>query len=304
MPDPPRVVIIILTFNSAPHVRECLDSLGALEDSDFEIVVVDNASTDETVSLARQHPLTPTVIVNETNLGYAAGNNVGLHYALNTGADFALVLNDDVIVAPDLLTHLRVAAQQANVALLGPLIYHHSDPTIIQSAGGARTPGWEFYHRGLNMRDTGQFNQSEPVVWLSGCAVLARCQALNKIGLLDADFFMYWEDVDWCLRAWQAGYTVMFVPHAKVWHKGVQVAYDPAPRVAYYMARNELLLLRKHRAGWRVFLGAWLRHLRTVASYTVRPRWRARRAYRDATAQALHDFMRGQFGAALRLGKA
>jgi hypothetical protein len=292
----PSVVIVILTYNSAPHIRECLASLALLDYSNFEIVVVDNASTDDTVSLARTDTLAPTVIVNETNLGYAEGNNVGLRYALSANADYVLVLNDDVIVARDLLTQL-VRAAQANphAALLGPIVYHYSAPEVIQSAGGA-LGSWTFPHRGINEPDRGQFNRVESVAWLSGCAILASCQALKTIGLFDPDFFMYWEDVDWCLRAQKAGYQVLLVPQAKLWHKGVQISYAPSPRVAYYMARNELYLLAKHHANLIVQIKSWFKYIRTIVSYTVRPRWKNKRAHRNAQVKALLHVLTRRFG--------
>ena len=296
---PPRVVVVILTYNSQASIGACLASLAANDYTNFEIVVVDNASVDRTVDIVRAHPSAATLIPNQRNLGYAQGNNVGMRAAMARGAEYIFVLNDDVIVASDLISQMVAAAQaHPNAALLGPLVYHFADPQIIQSAGGAMTPRWEFLHRGQNQIDQGQFNSIEPVAWLTGCAILARRAALEKIGLFDSDFFMYWEDVDWCLRARQAGFEILFVPQAKLWHKGVQMDYQPGPNVAYYSARNELLLLRKHRAGWGVTLRAWAKYLRTIASYTVRPRWRNRRQNRNAQAVALIDFMRGRFGRA------
>lgn len=292
----PRVVIIILTFNSASHIRECLASLAMLDYPNFEVVVVDNASTDDTVKLAQTDTPAPKVLANEMNLGYAEGNNVGLRYALSANADYALVLNDDVIVARDFLTQLVRAAQaDPHAALLGPIIYHHSTPAVIQSAGGA-LGNWTFPHRGINEPERGQFNRVESVVWLSGCAILARCGALERIGLFDPDYFMYWEDVDWCLRAQEHGYNVLFVPQAKLWHKGVQVAYEPSPRVAYYMARNELYLLAKHRANLIVQIKSWGKYIRTIISYTVRPKWKNKRAHRNAQVKALWHVLTRRFG--------
>jgi len=293
----PRVVIIILTFNGAQHIRPCLTSLAALDYPNYEIVVVDNASPDDTVSLARTHDPAPTVLVNDTNLGYAEGNNVGLRYALSAGADYALVLNDDVVVAPDMLTQLVHAAQaEPRAALLGPLVYHHATPEVIQSAGGDQTRDWQFLHRGQNQPDCGQFADVEQVVWLSGCAILARCDALARIGLFDPAFFMYWEDVDWCLAARQAGFQVLVVPQAKLWHKGVQIAYEPSPRVVYYMARNELYLLAKHRANAFVQIQSWFKYIRTIMSYTLRSKWKHKHAHRNAQARALVHVLVRRFG--------
>jgi GT2 family glycosyltransferase len=136
----------------------------------------------------------------------------------------------------------------------------------------------------------------KPVVWLSGCAVLARCSALQTIGLLDPDFFIYSEDVDWCLRGREAGYDVLIVPQAKLWHKGVQRVYLPSPRITYLSVRNEFYLLVKHHAGPLALAATWLRHLRTLASWSLRPRWRERRPHRDALAHALRDFVLGRVG--------
>lgn len=292
----PQVAIIILTFNSAQHIRECLASLATLDYPNFQVVIVDNASTDDTVQLARTFTPAPKVIVNETNLGYAEGNNVGLRYALSVNADYAFVLNDDVTVAPDLLTQLIRAAQaDPRAALLGPIIYHHSTPAVIQSAGGT-LGNWTFPHRGINEPERGQFDRVESVVWLSGCAILASCRALKTIGLFDPDFFMYWEDVDWCLRAHKAGYRVLLVPQAKLWHKGVQISYAPSPRVAYYMARNELYLLAKHRASLVAQAKAWIKYIRTIISYTVRPKWKNKRAHRNAQVKALWHVLMRRFG--------
>ncbi|MBI5302405.1 MAG: glycosyltransferase family 2 protein [Chloroflexi bacterium] len=300
--NPPNVVVVILTFNSARTIRECLDSLLALRAANVEIVVVDNQSTDATREIVQQNYPAVTLIANARNLGYAEGNNVGLRYALDRGAAFALVLNDDVVVAPEMLDELLAAADvHPNAALLGPLVYHHASPAMIQSAGGGQTRDWQFFHRGQNQRDEGQFRAVEPVGWLTGCAILARCDALARVGLFDTDYFMYWEDVDWCLRARRVGYRVLFVPQAKLWHKGVQVDYQPSPRVAYYSARNEFLLFRKHHAGGLATLRAFLRHARTVTSYTLRPRWRDRRLHRDALARALRDAVLRRVGATLAI---
>jgi len=292
----PRVVVVILTYNDWVNTAECLDSLACVTYTNFEVLIVDNGSTDGTVESVRAQFPNVVVIANGANLGYAEGNNVGLRWARTHGADYALLLNNDVTVAPDLITELvQTAEQDPGAALLGPLVYHFDEPQVIQSAGG-EARGWRFYHRGMNQPDKGQFCSIEPVGWVTGCTILARCSAIAKFGLFDAGFFLYGEELDWCLRAHKAGYQVLFVPQAKVWHKGVQTQYAPGPLVTYYSARNELLLLRKHRAGLLPMSAALLRHLRTLTSYSLRPRWQGRKQHRDALARALHDFARGRFG--------
>jgi len=292
----PRVVVVVLTFNGWMDTAACLESLAAITYSNLETVIVDNHSTDGTLDALRQNYPAVKVITNDVNVGFAAGNNIGLSYALDQDTAYVLLLNNDVHVAPDFLTRLVATAQaQPDAALVGPLVYHSDEPKIIQSAGGM-TRRWRFFHRGQNETDAGQFHATEVVDWLTGCAILARVDAVRRFGNFDPAFFLYDEEVDWCLRARAAGYKIVFEPCARVWHKGVQRNYKPSPQVTYYSARNELLLLVKHRAGVIALALAVLRDLRTLTSWSVRPRWRARRSHRDALARALRDFVRGRSG--------
>lgn len=297
MSAPLAIYIIIVTYNRWQDTRECLASLFAARGPQIHVMVLDNGSTDETLAaLLREFPHVE-LISNPSNLGYAQGNNVGLRRAIAQGAEFAVVLNNDVVVATDWLEALSRAIRAApQAAMAGPLVLHANEPTIIQSAGGILPDDWHSYHRGANETDAHQYSTSERVDWLTGCAVLVRCEALKKIGLLDPAFYMYGEDVDWGVRATRAGYHVLFAPQARVWHKGVQRDYAPAPYVTYYTARNELEMIRKHHGGTGAVLRALTRHSRTLLSWTLRPRWKAQRAHRDALARALCDFFRGVSG--------
>lgn len=297
MNDRAPIPIIIVTYNRWQDTRACLESVFAAASPAFYVVVLDNGSTDETLdALPREFPAVE-LVRNASNLGYAEGNNVGLRLAIERRAEFVVVLNNDVVVAPDWLTRLSEAAlADPQAALVGPLVLHANEPTVIQSAGGLLPNDWHSFHRGANQTDTRQFSTTEQVDWLTGCAILARCRALEQIGLLDPDFYMYGEDVDWGVRARQVGFHVLFVPGARVWHKGVQRDYTPAPYVTYYTARNELQLIRKHHGGALPVARAFARNVRTLTSWTLRPRWRQQRAHRDALARALGDFLRGTSG--------
>lgn len=294
-----KVAVVVLTLNRWQDTYECITSIYAGEHGGCRVIVVDNCSSDGTPDRVRAQFPNAQLVLNHANLGYAEGNNVGIRAALREGAEYILVLNNDVLVAPDALTRLvQAARQQPGSALVGPLVLHADEPTIIQSAGGILAADWRARHRGANEQNEGQFSAVEPVDWLTGCAVLVRSAALQGIGLLDADFYMYGEDVDWGVRARQAGCSVLFVPQAKVWHKGVTRDYAPSPRVTYYSARNELQLMRKHHAGAAALARAYARQLRTLTSWTVRPAWQAKRAHRNALARALFDSARGASGPA------
>jgi hypothetical protein len=134
------------------------------------------------------------------------------------------------------------------------------------------------------------------VDWVSGCALLARREMIEQVGVLDERFFYYWEETEWCLRARRSGWLVVAVPGARIWHKGVQRDYRPGPDVTYYSTRNRLLMLGKHRAPMGAWLSASADLARTLLAWTLKPKWREMRRHRDAMWQGMMDFLRRRWG--------
>ncbi len=295
-----QVTIVILNWNGLADTLSCLASLANLDRPAHQVVIVDNGSTDGSAKAIREQFPDVTLIENRQNLGFTGGNNVGVRHALVTGADYVLLLNNDTEVAPDFLQHLLMVAQaDPALGIVGPLIYYHSQPDVIWSAGGAidwRRGSTRMV--GLDERDTGQFG-SEPqeVDFVSGCAMLVRKSVLEQVGLLDERFFAYYEEVEWCVRVQRAGYKVVRVPRSRIWHKiSPQVRAD-SPVVHYYMTRNQLLFLRTAHAGWQAWLHTLVAEdLRTLISWTVRPKWRNRNAQRHAMILAISDACQGRWG--------
>ncbi|RRR72966.1 MAG: glycosyltransferase family 2 protein [Candidatus Viridilinea halotolerans] len=295
--SPPRVAIIVLCYNGSSDTLACLASLRRSDYPQAQVVVLDNASQDDTPAKVREHFPEVLVIENGANLGFAAGNNVGLRYALAEGYDYALLLNNDTEVAPDFLS-LLVAAAEADPqrGALGPMIYYYEAPTRIWSAGGQID--WQ---RGVcsmagEAEDVGQYATPRDVDFVTGCALLMRRTALERAGLLDERFFMYFEESEWCVRVARAGMRIRFVPQARVWHKIPLNARFDKEYLAYYMTRNRLLFLRATGAPWRTWLHALiLQDLRTYASLCLRPKWR-KRSGRSGMRLAWRDFWRGRFG--------
>jgi len=295
----PRVTIIILNWNRIVDTLECLESLACLDYPDYEVVVVDNGSTDRSVEAIRERFPEVTLIENGENLGFTGGNNVGLRQALERGADYALLLNNDTEVAPDFLRHIVEATEtDPTVGIAGPMIYYHERPELIWSAGGAID--WrrgKTRMLGLNAPDTGQFGTaSRQVNFVTGCALLVKRAVLERVGLLDERFFAYYEETEWCVRAQRAGFKIAHVPTAKVWHKIPLDARDNSPLVHYYMTRNRLLFLKASDAGWRAWLTFLVEYLRTLASWTLRPKWRGKKLARQMMLRAIGDALRGQWG--------
>ena len=297
----PQVLIVVLCYNGVALTLDCLLSLSRLENKHehFDILVVDNASSDDTAAIVRAQ--FPEVVVIETgaNLGFAAGNNVGLRYALEQGYDYVLLLNNDTEVASGFLDQLVQAAEaDPTIGAIGPMIYYHERSDVIWSAGGVIN--WRKGNsamRGIGEQDCGQYVAPTDVDFVSGCALLCKRAALERAGLLDERFFMYYEETEWCVRAARAGFRITHLPTAHIWHKIPLDARADQPYVAYYMTRNRLLFLRATGATALAWLHAIVfQDLRTWTSLSLRPKWRARRAHRDAMALAWRDFLRQRFG--------
>jgi GT2 family glycosyltransferase len=219
--DEPRVYIVILNWNGKEDTLQCLHSVQEVDYSRYRVLVVDNASDDGSVDAIRAAFPAVELVVNESNLGFAAGNNEGMRYALQRGADCLLLLNNDTRVDPKVLTAL-VRACEANPALglASPKVYYFDRPQVIYYAGARR--GWlPLLPRlvGAGEEDHGQCEQPQEVDYVWGQAMFIKREVIEKIGLLDPRFFMYYEDADYCLRAREAGYRIACVPSARVWHK-------------------------------------------------------------------------------------
>lgn len=287
------VVAVILNWKRPADTLACLEALGTT----VPTVIVDNGSGDDSLEIIRHaKPDVPLLVLGE-NRGYTGGNNAGVSWALAQNCEWVLLMNDDVILAPGgLKALLEIGRANSRAGFVGPLVLHAQPDNLIQSAGGWLDKRWRSGHRGENQTDIGQFQQVETVPWLSGCALLVRSQMIREIGLLDERFFLYEEELEWCLRARQAGWETLFVPQVKVWHAGVTPDYEPKPYITYYMARNHFLLLSKQRPGVLPWLDAIVQSVRTLLSWTFKPRWRAKRAHRDALWRGILDFLRRRWG--------
>lgn len=249
----PSVAIIILNWNNWQDTIECLESLAQIDYPNYQIIVVDNGSTDD--SAARIRERFPTIQLLETgkNLGFSGGVNLGITQAGKR--DLILLLNNDTLVAKNFLTELvKTICSNETIGLAGGKIYYYEEtdresfrqrqPYKIWSAGGGISKLTKrTFHFGDKKIDQGQFDHQREVDFLTGCCLLIKWQVIETIGLLDPDYFMYYEDVDFCLRAKEHGYKIIYSPRAIVWHKVRQVAKKQF--VDYYRMRNHFVLLKK-----------------------------------------------------------
>jgi len=280
----PRVVIVILNWNGKQDTAECIDSLAAITYPNYTILVVDNGSTDGSVEFLKEKYSHVEIASNNSNIGFGAGNNIGIELALSMGADYVLLLNNDTVVDAHFLGYLvQEAESDRRIGFTGPKIYRLYEgeaaeyavwktfgwkkmtldavqrTTLLHSAGGSFN-AWlgKTRHRGAAEFDVGQYDEPEVVDFVEASCVLVKRGVINDIGLLDPTYFAYLEDVDWCLRGQRAGYATVFVPRAKIWHKGSKSS-SHENRV-YYYTRNTLWLMQKRatKLQYLTFLASFL----------------------------------------------
>ena len=247
----PLVSIIVLNLNGLEHLDTCLKSVAMTTYPNFEVILVDNGSTDGSVEhVAKRYP-SVRIIRNNRNLGFAAANNVGIRL---TKGDYVILLNNDTEVDPNWVSEMvQVAESDPLIAACQPKIMNFYDRKKFEYAGAAggfidiygyplaRGRVFDFVEI-----DHGQYDNSCNIFWASGAAMLIKRQALRKTGLLDELFFIYHEETDLCWRFHLSGYRVVFVPSAKIFHKG-GATYKRKPYASWYLLhRNDFVMLMKN----------------------------------------------------------
>lgn len=293
-----RVFILVLNWNNAPDTLECLASLTHLNGVPYTTIVIDNGSSDDSVSRIRAQ--WPHGILLETgcNLGYAGGNNVGIRYALMHGATHILLLNNDTIVDPGLLQ--AFLAGQAEI--LGAKVYLHSDPHRLDHLGGRWDPKravFDLVGKG-QLEDGVRYESPIELDYACGACLFIHKRVFETIGLLEPRFFLFWEEADFCLRAKRAGLRTQLCPQAKVRHKGSASLTKDKPLTTYFWWRGRLLWIHKHCTR-REKLRLYLRIVLPEATKALRRLWLhppANRLVPRAVWQAMIDFFLSRFGPA------
>ena len=244
------VSIIILNWNGWKDTIECLQSVQQINYPNLRVLVVDNGSSDESVVEIRR--AFPDVDLLETgkNLGYAGGNNAGIAHTLKDQTEFILLLNNDTIVDPEILTAFVDAASVYPAAgIFGAKSYYYSKPDTIWALGGKwDKKNTEIMFIGKDECDSASsYVQPFEAEYVIGCALFCRVDMIQNIGMMEEAFFLNFEEMDWCYRARAAGHLSYSVPDAKLWHKvSVSFGGSESPLWKYFMTRNELLWARRH----------------------------------------------------------
>ena len=250
-PDRYPLHAVILNWNLPDDTIACVRSLRASAKPGLEIVVVDNASTDDSLQRFREQlGETVTVIANRANLGFAAGVNAGIRHALAAGAQMVLLLNNDTLVAPAMIDQLATAARELPGAdILSPVIYYHEQPNRIWRAADQQRRWLPIPMRMPDRAVARAGARPFRADYVTACGVLIGRKVFETIGLFDEEYFMYFEDADFCRRARQAGFGIWCVPTARMWHKVSLSARKDKPSSRYAMAWGRARFYRRHPHG-------------------------------------------------------
>jgi len=246
-----KIFIIILNWNGLEDTIACIDSLQQSKYKNFKIVLIENGSNDNSANVLKIMYPEIHVIENKQNLGFCEGNNQGIEYSICNGADFVWLLNNDTIVLQDTLNLLVENAKSSpKIGMISPVIRYNDQKEKIQY-GGCFIDRKRFLlnYPKKNEEFEYDYTSGENVI-LWGTALLIRVQVLRDIGLLNSEFFAYWEDVDICLRAIEKGYLNIVCTNAVVYHKRKLLPNKkevPKKGMFYYLfERNYLLLVKSH----------------------------------------------------------
>ncbi len=246
----PKVSIIILNWNGLEDTLECLYSLSKIDYDNFEVILVDNNSSGNDVEIIKEKygDLITSLIVNDKNLGFSGGNNEGIKAAIQNGADYVMLLNNDTVVEADFLSVLVDKVNYTeNIGILTPMIKFFSAKDKIWSAGGSiskiKASGFTF---GYN-KPAAKYSSDRLCAFASGCCMMIKREVIENVGLLDEDYFLYIEDTDFCHRTIDAQYKILYVGVSRIYHKVFSTtSRDHKLLPLYYSIRNRLYFARKN----------------------------------------------------------
>ncbi len=265
----PLVSIIIINWNGGSVFKDCLTSLSQITYPNWELVVVDNGSTDESLSFAKNFSLAKVkvqILENKTNVGFAPANNQG--FEVSRG-EYVLLLNNDTKVEKDFLTKM-VAKMESDptIGVMQPKIYMMDKPEYLDNAGSFFTKTGFLIHWGFGKKDATEFDQEREVFTVKGACMLVRRELITKVGLFDPDFVSYFEETDFCWRVWLVGFRCIYFPGTHIYHKvGFTSQRLEVISVNYHSLKNRIVSLIKNLNGFNL-IGVMFQHMAILIGLT------------------------------------
>lgn len=260
------VAIILINYKTIEETIECVKSLENLSYSNFKIYCLDNNSEDDSYELLTKEltqfkdSLNIELIASNSNLGFAGGNNLLIKKAIfEEGFDFIWLLNNDTTVDKNALSaSVEIAEEDNKIGIIGSKIYYYSNPDILWFAGGTIDKLGNPLHIGKNEKDIGKYNSLKEVEFITGCSMLVSAKFIKTIGVMEESYFMYYEDVDWCIRGENNNFKLVYNPKSIVYHKVASSSKknnkEKRPHNDYYETRNSILYIMKCYKGYKKIL--------------------------------------------------
>lgn len=246
----PKVIVLILSYNGKHLLEEAISSYLQNDYTNFEVVVIDNGSTDGTLEFVKAKFPGVEVLHTEKNLGYSGGLNLGLGFAFNGhNADYALVSNNDVKADSRVVSELvKIAVADENIGFVTGKVYYYDSPNTLQTVGKKEDPiRWNGDHIGYKERDEGQYDAVAERHFIDDIFTLVRRELYDNTRGYNSMFFLQGEEYDWQARAKKLGYRIMYTPSARIWHKESMTIGKTSALKAYYDARNPMLVIMLHK---------------------------------------------------------
>lgn len=248
--DEPLVYIILLNYNGYEDTIKCVETLNKIDYNNYKILIVDNASTDNSIAVMNKKLVSIDLVPNTINEGFAGGNNLGIKFALKRGADYILMLNNDTLVEPRFLYNMLSTFNKAqDIGIVGCKIMYYPETNKIWYAGGY-IDWFKFIgkHRGMSEIDNGQYDNEEKIDFMTGCCMLVKREVFEKVGLLSEEYFMYLEDVDFCVKVAENNFKIWYNPKAIIYHKvGSSNDGEESSFLIEWVNRNRLIFMNKYK---------------------------------------------------------
>lgn len=247
----PLVSIITVNYNHAETTMELIESLSNISYPNIEIIVVDNASTKGSPRIIKEKYSRIILIESVVNYGFAGGNNLGI---MRARGEYVLLLNNDTVVEPNFLEPLvKKLVDNPEIGAISPKIRYFYKKDTFQYAGYTEINNWTIRNKtiGENEKDIGQYNEDRETAYTHGAAMMIPMEVIKKVGMMSYEFFLYYEEADWCLRIREIGYKIVYVHNSIVYHKGSVTTGKNSPLKTHYLTRNRLVFMRRNIHGFK-----------------------------------------------------
>jgi hypothetical protein len=285
MSNLPLVSIITVNYKRLQDTIELIESLEKITYSNVEIFVVDNNSNEDLDQFKNNFP-NLELIKNDKNLGFAAANNQGIRKAKG---EYILLINNDVIVTPNFLEPLVNKLKfSKNIGIVSPKIFYHYSPKVIQYAGFTDIHPITIRNKGIgfNEVDSGKYETENITFYAHGAAFLFKANLIKEVGFISEAFFLYYEEMDWCKRVRNHGYSIFYIPQSVIYHKDSVSTVSDSPLKTYYLNRGRLIYMRRNIKFPLLIFSSLFQLLfafpKNLALFLIKKKWNQAHAYRRA----------------------